>query len=82
MIWCVFGGRVGCSRRHRSHLGGMWEGRHLLADRWGTLRRQLRGSPRGTKCGSSWELGNTVRTPQCKHCLGKDAAQAQSQIPE
>ena len=37
----------------------------------GNVRRQLRGSPRGTKCGSSRELGyKTVRTPTAKDCLG------------
>ena len=39
---------------------------------WGNTRRQLPGSPRGTKCARSWELGNTVRTPQCNHCLGNE----------
>ena len=41
---------------------------------WGTTPRQLRGSPRGTKCARSCELGNTVITPQCKHCFGKNVA--------
>ena len=66
----------------RRHLPALW--RHLVSQIslgrkmcWQTggglsaaAPRQLHGSPRGTKCARSWELGNTVRSPQCKHCLG------------
>ena len=40
------------------------------AQRGRALRRSSAAAPAGPKVGAPWELGNTVRTPQCKHCLG------------